>query len=602
MDKSFNTIKYYGVDYYPEHWPEERWPVDAKLMQEAGFNTVRMAEFAWVKMEPAEGQFDFKWLKKVVELLDDHGVKSVLGTPTAAAPAWLMQAHPEIYRMNEHRQRATFGNRQFMCINSEEFRKASRRITTAMAEAFGDHKGVIGWQIDNEFMNMCYCEVCQCKFQEWLKAKYGSLDAVNDAWGTIFWSHTYTDWVQIPLPWTTSNSIPGTTGAVNPGLYLDYRRFMTDSYRSFQAEQIEILRKYSPDRFITHNYMGFDSDHLDYHKLSEDIDFVTWDNYPQGDSPADMVNRAVNHDYTRGMKQKPFWVMEEQSGPLGWGYIGANPRPGKIREWALQAVEHGAEGIIFFRWRPCRFGTEQYWHGILNHDGSTNRRYEEVKALGQDIKNGKIQIKACEGKKVAMIYDFDSRHAFINQPCSTQFTYSSHFQAYYRALTNIGACIDIIPAKADISEYPVVIVPTMYVLKQEIADKLKEYVENGGMLITTFRTGVKDDYSRIVNEPLPGLIRELCGVEVEEYGVTLNGEVNNIKCLISDMPAEPTPAKAWLDVLRPTTAKVVAEYTGDYAVGTPAVTCNEYGSGKAVYVGTWIDESVISALVKDRLS
>lgn len=595
MNRENQIIKYYGADYYPEHWPEERWETDAKLMQEAGFNTVRLAEFAWVKMEPAKGKFDFSWLEKVIGILGEREIGVVLGTPTAAAPAWLMEAHPEMYRVNEHQQKASFGNRQFMCINSPAFRKASRRITKAIAKALGGNENVIGWQIDNEFWTSCYCETCQKKFQKWLKKKYQTLEMLNDAWGTIFWSHTYTSWKQIPAPWSTANSIPGMMGAINPGLYLDYKRFMTDSYISFQREQICILKEKSPNRFITHNYMGFDSDHLDYHRLAEDMDFVSWDNYPQGDSTADSVNRTLNHDYTRGMLQKPFWVMEEQSGPCGWGYIGAQPRPGKIKEWAMQAVNHGAEGIIYFRWRPCRYGTEQYWHGILNHDGSTNRRYEEVKAFGQEIKEGKITLEQLSGPRVAMIYDFDSRHAFQNQPCNHQFTYSAHFQTYHRALTSMGMNIDIIPANADISGYPLVIAPTLYVLKQDVAEKLVKYVKEGGNLITTFRTGVKDEFSRIVDMPLPGLLKDVCGITVEEYGVVLHGEENGIK--LND--GQSMPMSVWIDILNPGSAEILACYESNYADGKPAVTCNSFGRGKAVYAGTWLTEEAISVIVKN---
>jgi len=580
------NVKRFGADYYPEHWPEERWPEDARLMREAGFNVVRMAEFAWVKMEPAEGRFDFGWLRRAVDILHGEGISVVLGTPTAAAPAWLMQAHPEIYRVNEQRQRATFGARQFMCVNAPEFRKASRRIVGAMAAELGAHDAVIGWQTDNEFGPLCYCDICQAGFQRWLREKYGSLDALNDAWGTIFWSQTYSDWAQIPLPWATS-------GGANPGLYLDYRRFMADSYVTFQREQVEILRKHSPGRFITHNFMGFPKDVLDYYKLAEDLDFVSWDNYPQGGAPVDPVAIALSHDYTRGMKRKRFWIMEEQSGPAGWGHMCPTPKSGQIREWTRQAIAHGAEGIVYFRWRPARFGTEQYWHGILNHDGSVNRRYEEIKKIGDEIKRGDIPDFPPDRAGAAILVDCDSRFALQAQPGNPQFSYFEHVLAYYRALYDQACPIDVIPADSDLAGYQFVVAPTLFVLKPQVARRLADFVRRGGMLVTTFRTGVKDEYNRIVNEPLPGLLREVCGVEVVEYHSPLPDEPNWVRGLVPELPSEPTPARVWLDVLRPTTAEVIAEYVTGFGAGEPAITRNYFGDGKAIYIGTWVERQVI---------
>lgn len=579
-------VRYFGVDYYPEHWPEERWPEDACLMQEAGFNVVRLAEFAWARMEPAEGRFDFTWLHKVIELLHSKGISVVLGTPTAAAPAWLMQAHPEIFRVNDQRQRITFGSRQFMCVNVPAFRKAAHRIVTAMAAEFGNHEAVIGWQIDNEFGPLCYCDVCQIAFQEWLKTKYGTLDSLNEAWGTVFWSQIYSDWRQIPLPWATSQPL-------NPGLHLDFRRFMTDSYISFQREQIEIIRSHSPGRFVTHNFMGFFADALDYHKLAEDLDFVSWDNYPQVWHAEDVAATALSHDYTRGLKQKGFWVMEQQSGPGGWGWMGPSPAPGKLREWTREAITRGAEGIVYFRWRPARFGIEQNWHGILNHDGSRSRRYEEIKDTIREIKSGDVP-SPIPKPDIAILVDADSRFAFQLQPASSQFSYFDHVLFYYRTLYQMGKHVDVISADSDLSDYRCVIAPSLYVLKKTTAENIIDFVRAGGKLITTFRTGVKDEYSRIVNEPLPGLLREVCGVQVEEYHSPLPDEPNWIRGMVPQLPLEPTPARIWVDVLRPTTADAVAEYITGFGSGHTAIALNRYGSGVAMYIGTSIEKPILT--------
>src|SRR5512136_958955 len=257
---------HFGVDYYPEQWPRERWEVDAKLMQEAGINTVRLAEFAWSYLEPRPDRFNFGWLDQVLFILQSHGIRAVLGTPTASPPPWVMAMYPDAYRVSESGMRQTYGNRREYCPSHPGYRERGRLVTWALARHFAEHSAVIGWQIDNEFGDRCYCPTCRTNFQTWLQAKYGSLDTVNTAWGTVFWSHFYTDWSQIPVPLEAG-------GVPNPGLDLDYRRFMSETYVHFQQEQVDILRQLCPTHFITHNFMGFGYDRIDYFDLASTLDF-----------------------------------------------------------------------------------------------------------------------------------------------------------------------------------------------------------------------------------------------------------------------------------------------------------------------------------------
>ncbi|MDO8684518.1 MAG: beta-galactosidase, partial [Armatimonadota bacterium] len=542
---------YYGADYYPEHWPEDRWPTDAKLMKQAGFNVVRLAEFAWVQMEPSEGEFSFDWLNKAINLLAAEGIKTVLGTPTGAPPIWLSESYPSVMRVNESGQRVSFGMRCHGCVNTPEFRRASDHIARAMAEEFGQNEAVIGWQIDNEFGAYCYCPNCRREFQNWLEELYYDIDALNAAWGTTFWSQIYSEWSQIPTP-------SGTMSSPNPGLGLDYRRFMTTSYDTFQASQIEVIRELSPGRFITHNSMGFLPEALDYHQLARDLDFASWDNYPLYRPDPYSGRMGINHDRTRGLKHQNFWVMEQQSGPAGWQSLLATPRPGQIRLYVYQAIAHGADGIVYFRWRPCLYGTEQYWHGILDHDGSVNRRYDEVKNIGAEVKAIWPELEGSTPvAQVAILDDYDNRFAFQIQRSNQQFVYVDHVRLYYDALHDRNITVDVICSDADLSKYKLVIAPTMFVLKEETAAKLREYVKSGGTLITTFRSGVKDQYSRIVDEPLPGKLRDIFGVKVEEYHSPWPEEENRIKPKTGD-PTE-SAVKVWIDVLKTETAEVIAE-------------------------------------------
>jgi beta-galactosidase len=585
----------FGVDYYPEQWPEERWAEDARLMAEAGVNVVRLAEFAWGFLEPSPGSFDFDWLDRAIEILHPHGIRVVLGTPTASAPPWVMTMLPDAYKVNEHGHRLTYGNRCEFCPSHAGYRERGLLITRALADHYAEHPAVIGWQIDNELNGRCYCSTCQINFQHWLKNRYGTLKALNAAWGTAFWSHVYTEWSQIPVPLETG-------GVPNPGLDLDFRRFMSDTFACFQQEQVDILRQTCPTRFITHNFMGFGFDQINYFDLAKSLDFVSWDNYPLTGwhlaREADPAYLALGHDTTRGFKGKPFWVMEQQSGSGGWQTVGVTPRPGEMRLWTYQAIAHGADAIVYFRWRTARFGTEQYWHGVLDHHGKPGRRYEELKAIGAELKLAGDRFIGAENRnRVAMILSYDTRWAFQNQPNHKDFNYSAFFTSYYKALHSRNIGVDIVPPNADLSRYRLVIAPALYVLPQETADHLRSFVQNGGMLITTARTGVKDESNAVVNSFLPGLLADVCGVEVDEYDVQPSDLTVPLELALPGRTTQSARARLWFDVLRTTTSQAIGTYQGEYFSGHPAITLNHFGEGQALYVGTLGEDALHDSLV-----
>lgn len=586
---------YFGVDYYPEHWPEERWPEDARLMAEAGFNVVRLAEFAWSKLEPRQGEYDFAWLDRAIAILSERGIRAILGTPTASPPPWLMSRHPEAFRVGEDGRRLTYGNRREVCPNHPAYREHTRRIVTQMAAHYADHPAVIGWQIDNELGDRCYCPFCARAFQDWLRRRYGSLDDLNQRWGTVFWSHVYTDWEQIPLPLATG-------GSPNPGLALDFFRFSSDSYVDYQQQQVDILRQRCPRHVITHNFMGFKYDRINYFDLARPLDVVAWDNYPRTQwamqARVDPSQTALAADTMRGLKGRNFWVMEQQAGSGGWEMVSVPPRPGELRLWAYQAIAHGADAILFFRWRTARWGTEQYWHGLLDHDGHPGRRYQEIKGMGAEITRAGEHISGSVVKAaVAILLSYDSRFAFQVQANNPQFSYPEHLLQVYRAFHRHHVPVDIVAPDADLTNYRLVVAPALHIVSEAIAENLKRFVQAGGVLVVTPRSGVKDESNAVINERLPGLLAGLCGVRVEEYDSLPPGASQPLAFVIPELSAIGLPpARVWCDILLPAEAEVVARYKGDYYAGKPAITRHRFGKGWAVYVGAMGDTPLYEAL------
>ena len=547
----------YGVDYYPEHWPEERWPLDARMQREAGFNTVRLAEFAWSRLEPSAGHFDFDWLDRAIDVLAAEGMQVVLGTPTAAPPAWLIDQDRTILPVDATGHRVSFGGRRHYCPTHPAFHAATQRIATAMAEHYARHPAVVGWQIDNEFGGngtaRCYCDSCRNAFLQWLQRRYGSVDALNQAWGTVFWSQEYSAWQQVPLPLPPS-------GIHNPSLELAYRRFASDAFVGYQQLQIDLLRRLAPNQWITTNLMRAFTP-LDYAALAQPLDFVSWDNYPRsrrvpGVHP-DQV--AFTHDLMRGLRGgQGFWIMEEQSGACGWEIVKSTPRPGEIRLWTYQAVGHGADGIVYFRWRTCRFGAEEYWHGILDHDGRPNRRYAEVGQTGAELARlAPLLEGTCVQADVALLRAYDVLWALEIQPHHPELTYDAIQQAWFNGFYQRGIQTNIVSPSADLSRYRVVVAPALFLADTQSAARLEAFVDAGGTLVLTFRSGVKDPENVVVDQTLPGPFARVCGVEVAEYDCAEVGEVRHVDLQL-DGSSVSCEARWWLEVLRPVRVTIPA--------------------------------------------
>ena len=588
----------FGAAYYPEHWPESRWERDAEMMERAGFNVVRMAEFAWHRMEPREGEFDFSWLDRAIGTLARHGIRVMLGTPTSASPKWLVDKYPDTLMWDLKGHPRGFGSRRYYCYNSDAYRIRTEAIVTAMAEHYAGNPNVLGWQIDNELgcgdTARCFCPACRLKFIDWLKARYGSVDEVNRQWGTVFSSQSYNCWEEVSLPTYTA------LGHHNPSLVLDFYRFSSDSVVSYQQFQYDILKKHFPDIPVTTNFMG-DFGLIDYYNLARGLDLVALDIYPvmtRGNNPAPQ-NAAMYHDITRGLKRMNYWITEHQSGTPGAFTLQKTPWPGDLRRWTWQSVAHGADAILYFRWRTITFSVEEYWHGILNHDGGENRRYAEVKAVGDEFKRLSAVLEGSQIKAdVAILKSYDAEWTFDIQPHVRGYNYLGHMDAYYRYFHERHIPVDIASPDQDLSGYRLVIAPNLIMTDGVQSERLHDYVRGGGMLIMDYRAGVKHMNNRMVEEVPPCAYADLLGVRVTDYGVIDRGE--DIPVKLKD--GQTGRALWWYDVLELSTAAPLAEYAGSYFTGSPMATENRYGSGTAWYLASEPEPALMDNLLDGACS
>jgi len=561
-----------GADYYPEHWPKERWAQDAELMEKAGFDVVRLAEFAWVLMEPEEGRFDFAWLDEAIATLGSHGIKVVLGTPTAVMPAWVAHRYPETLAMKADGTRVVWGGRKNNCFSNGTYRLLSERITRAMAEHFKDNPHVIGWQTDNEFGGTdCRCGLCRARFQDWLRRRYGTTGELNRAWGTHFWGLVVQAWDEITIP----DSREGAWAISNPSASLDWMRYTSWLNVEFQADQMRILRQVCPrSHFVTHNFMGL-FQNMDYYELARDLDFVSWDNYP------------VFSDWEKpGISYSASFAAD----------------PGEIRKIAYQQLAHGADAQIWFRWRTSTAGREQYWHGLLGHDGRPGRRYEEAARVAREYRKLEGVLAGTTVRSdVAVIYDYDSLWALRFQPGFAGNTYQGAIGRYQRALFRAGVNVDMVRPGTDLSVYRLVLAPALHVLPDALARQLVAYVESGGVLLADARTGVKDETNLAHARTLPGLLTPALGIEIDEYESL--GEIEYP--VAGEPPLEGAfTATRYADWTTPTGATAVARYGAWPVEGLAAVSRHSRGEGHGWYVGTVMKEDafydrLVAALLDD---
>jgi beta-galactosidase len=567
----------FGVAYYPEQWDESDWESDAQRMHDCGVNAVRMGEFAWALLEPSEGHYDFALFDRAIATMARHGIKTILGTPTAAPPKWLTGKYPEVLHVFESGRPADDQSRRQYCYNSAVYRRFSRAIVEALARHYRGSPDVIGWQIDNELNNEnreCFSDSCRDAFRTWLREKYGTLDALNTRWGTRFWSQVYSDWDQIDMPFRTP-------AYHNPALMLDFKRFISASVTDYMGEQIAILRRERPGDFLTHNG-AFKN--IDYYTFSRGLDVHAYSNYPTFmDAPRYPTGATLT--LVRGFNRR-MMIIEQLTGPAGQTYLLRTPRPGEMRLWALQAVAHGADGVLHFRWRAARRGAEEYWYGVLDHDNVPRRRFEEFKKEGHEVGViGPVLLGSTVDSDIAVIKDFEAEWVFDHQYLTNEVDVRATFTALFQAASELRYNIDFVGPAADFGRYKVLFAPQTVLMDDALATRLRAFVEAGGTFIMSAHSAIKDRDNAMMATAPPGNLSDLFGVEVDSYQ-TYQPPSREQNAMQFDKSDAPVPVRVFAEVLHPTTSRVVGHWRRDYVRGMPATTERQAGKGKAVYYGS----------------
>lgn len=588
----------YGGDYNPEQWPKEVWEEDMKLLKEAHIDILTLNVFAWASLQPSEEEYDFSRLDEIMELVGEHGFSVCLATSTAAHPAWMAKKYPDILRVEFNGMKRKFGGRHNSCPNSPTYRKYSVRLAKKLAERYKDCDNLIAWHISNEYGGECYCENCEKAFRVWLKKKYRTIEELNRAWNTSFWGHTFYEWDEIVLPNLLSEHFEYDRSQFQ-GMTLDYKRFNSESMLECYKMEYEAVKSVTPNLPVTTNLMGFYKN-LDYKMWAKYMDVVAWDNYPANeDTPAQI---AMSHDLMRGIKGgAPFLLMEQTPSVTNWLSYNALKRPGVMRLWSYQAVAHGSDSVMFFQMRRSIGACEKLHGAIIDHVGTNQTRvYREAQALGEELERiGEETLGAVTEAEVAVYFDWDNWWAIeCSAGPSCELKYKDEVYLYYEALHNLNIPADIVGEEDDLEHYKVLIAPILYMTKPGYDEKIRRFVEKGGVFVTTFFSGIVDEHDLVITGGYPGRLRDILGIWVEESDALPHGVQNEFS-----YQGIVYPAKLLCDLSHPEGAEVLSTYEKDFYQGMPAITKNSFGKGEAYYVATRSDrafyEKFIGTLCKE---
>jgi beta-galactosidase len=573
-----------GAAWYPEQWPEARWEEDLRLMEAAHVSVVRIAEFAWSTMEPSEGKYDLDWLERAVDLAGKHHIMVVLGTPTATPPAWLTSKYPDTLRTQENGQLATHGIRAHESVTSARYRVFCKRIVEQMATRFGHHPNVVGWQIDNEYSyaQMSYDDDAKRQFHEWLRKKYGMLGNLNEHWATAYWSQTYDDWNEIPFP----------NAWHNPGLQLDWKRFVSYAWISYQQDQVDVIRAHCDARqFITGNLMGW-WDGIDQYALTAPLTFAAWDDYA-GSGHVDPGWNGLLHDLMRGLKRENFWVMETQPGAVNWADVNNFLNKGEVRAMTWEAIAHGADDVNFWQWRSALNGQEEIHGTLVGPDGTPMPLLEEVSQIGREFAQVQDAFRGTRPvSQVALLHSYESRWAIDEQKHTNKYDQGAILKGYYRALRKIAQSVDVVSPYAPLGQYKLVVAPDLNLIPADLARHLLAYVQGGGHLVLGPRSGMKDEFNALLPQRQPGFLAEALGGRVEQY-----------YALEQDVPVRGRwgdgSASVWAEQLKVNASddEVLLRYgaANGWLDGQPSAITRSVGKGRITYVGAILDQTLMAS-------
>ncbi len=576
----------YGGDYNPEQWPETTWTEDVALMREAGVSMVTVGVFSWALLERREGEFDFGWLDRVLDLLHDNGIAVDLATATASPPPWFSRAHPETLPVTKDGVRLWPGSRQAYCPSSPRYREAATALARALAVRYGKHPALVMWHVNNEYgchVPQCFCDVSAAAFREWLKSRYHDVEALNSAWGTAFWSQHYSEWDEVLPPRSTPTW-------ANPTQQLDWYRFSSDELLACFISERDAIRDVTPDIPITTNFMGAFKP-VDYFDWARHEDLVSNDHYLLGADPAPHVQLAMSADLVRSAGHGAPWVlMEHSTSAVNWQPRNLAKQPGQLARNSLQHVARGADAVCFFQWRASRAGAEKFHSGMVPHAGTETKVWREVVELGGHLKALREVAGTRVQADVAILFDWNAWWAVeLDSHPSADVRYLTMVRDYYEALWGHGVTVDFARPNDDLTAYKLVVVPALYLVSDEAAANVADYVRGGGHLLCTFFSGIVDEDDALRLGGYPGAFRELFGVRVEEFFPLAEGETVQI--------SDDARGAIWTEAVHAEGADVVATYLDGPLAGWPAITSHRHGGGVGRYVTSRLDPSSLSTLV-----
>jgi len=594
---------YYGGDYNPDQWDEEVWMDDIEKLKELHVNVLTLPVFSWAKCQPSETTYNFEWLDKIFDLTEANGISINLATPTAAQPPWMIKAYPDILPVDKNGVKRKFGGRTQFCPNSPSFRKFSRNIAQKMAQRYKDRQSLILWHINNEYGTYCYCETCRKEFIEWLKEKYKTLEMLNEKWYTHFWGHTYYDWDEIQTVSYLTELLPnalGTRDGTNfQAMAIDYRRFMTKSIMDCYKNEADIIRSITPEIPITTNIWGI-APWIDLFEVGRTVDVVSWDSYPTNEEHYSVS--SFKHDIIRSLKKNEnFILMEQTPNQQNWQSFNALKRPGVMRLMSYQTMAHGADALLFFQIRQSRGACEKYHAAMIPHVGHLNTRNgKELIQLGSELERLSSQMIGSKiQNKVAMVMSWDNWWSveYSSGP-SIDLNYFDLLHRYYKILNGLNISVDIIEPSDDMSPYDLILAPLLNRVSTTEQKNIEKYVEAGGKFISTYFSGYVDEHDLVHLGGYPGALKNLMGIWVEEVDALPRGETNRILSMPGSPFKEPEYSCSLIyEIIHLEGAKCLAKFGADYYKGVPSVTENDFGKGKAVYIGTQPDEAFIRELL-----